>query len=113
MPKVVVQTIVSATIKEAAAAKTGRQRAETHRSTGNRRAIGTTVAQGSLGRKITSPLIIAITTSARVPSMSSPRGGGSRALAASPIKSGATVIMPSASDANQCCQMVKIGAVEL
>jgi two-component system NtrC family sensor kinase len=29
-----------------------------------------------------------------------------------PLSSGATVTMPSASDANQCCQMVKLGAIE-
>ena len=44
--------------------------------------------------------------------MTSLRGGGSRAAEASPINSGATVTMPSASDANQCCQVVSAGAAD-
>jgi hypothetical protein len=38
--------------------------------------------------------------------------GRSRAAEASPIHSGETATMPSASDANQCCQMVRTDAVE-
>jgi hypothetical protein len=39
------------------------------------------------------------------------RVGGARTAAASPITSGATVTMPTASDANQFCQVAKIDAV--
>jgi hypothetical protein len=35
-----------------------------------------------------------------------------RSRAASPINSGATATMPSASDANQRCQVLRTGAVE-
>jgi hypothetical protein len=59
------------------------------------------------------PVIAASTTSAAVPSMSSLRRGGSRTAAASPITSGATATMPTASDANQSRQVVSIGAVGL
>lgn len=41
------------------------------------------------------------------------RGGGSRRALARPIINGATVIMPTKSDINQCCQVVHIGAVGL
>jgi hypothetical protein len=51
--------------------------------------------------------------SAPTPSMISWRGGGSRTASARPITTGATVIMPTASDANQCCQVVQIGAIGL
>ena len=42
--------------------------------------------------------------------MSSLRGGGRRSAAATPITSGATIIMPMASDANQCRQLVNNSA---
>src|SRR5580704_12875159 len=112
MPKIVVQTMVKATMNAAAEEKTGRQRAASHSNSGNNRATGTTVAQGSRGMKITMPLIAASTASATPPSLSSLLGGGSRAAEASPMSSGATATMPSMSDANQCCQMVRVGAVE-
>src|SRR4030081_496167 len=101
MPKVVVHTIVSATMNAAAAANTGRQRAASHSNSGNSRAIGTKVAHDSRGRKILIALVAVIATSAMAPSMASLCGGGSRTAAATPINSGATVTMPSASDANQ------------
>src|SRR5262249_40313930 len=41
------------------------------------------------------------------------RGGGSRRTLARPITNGATVIMPTESDTNQCCQVVHIGTVGL
>ena len=63
--------------------------------------------------KLQIPLIPVSTTSAATPSMSSLRGGGLRAAEASSIISGATVRIPSASDANQCCQVDKMDAVEL
>ena len=96
-----------------AAAKTGRQRAASHNNKGNSSALGTTVFQGSCGSEIIIPVIAASSASAVVPSMSSFRGGGSRTAAASPITSGATATMPTASEANQCHQVVSIGAVGL
>jgi len=104
MPKVVVHTIVSATINAAAAANAGRPRAASH----NSRAIGTTAANDTQGRKITKVLVTVIAASATTPSRISFGGGGSRATVAAPISS----TMPSASDANQCCQMVRLGTVE-
>ena len=74
--------------------------------------MGTTVANDTRGRKMTSVLVTVIAASAKAPSRLSFGGGGSRTAAATPISSGATVTMPSASDANQCCQMVRLGAVE-
>src|SRR3954469_24521820 len=98
MPKVVVHTIVSAMTKAAAAANTGRQRADSHSNSGNTKAIGNTVSQDCCGKKIIIALINDIAASATAPSRASLGGGGSRAAAASPISSGATVTMPSASD---------------
>src|SRR6266852_8784438 len=111
MPRVVVHTIVSATTNAAAAANTGRQRAASQSNRGNSRAIGTTVANDACGRKITSVIVSVIATSATATSRISFGDGGSRAAAAAPISSGATVRIPSASDANQCCQIVKLDAV--
>jgi hypothetical protein len=39
------------------------------------------------------------------------RGGGSRTASARPITGGATIMMPTTSEANQCSQVVQIGAV--
>src|SRR3954464_51827 len=94
----------------AAEAKTGWQRAVTHKISGNSSAMGTAVVQGSAGRKITTTLMAVRAASARKPSIASFRGGGLRAAEASPITSGAIVMMPSASDANQFCQVAKIDA---
>src|SRR5215471_10163736 len=113
MPKVIVQTIVSETMNAAAAANTGRQRAASHSRIGNSRATGTTVSHGSGGSETMMIVITANAISATTPSMISLRGGGSRKASATPITSGATVMMPTASDANQCCQVVQIGAVGL
>src|SRR6516162_6479422 len=57
MPIVVVQTIARVTMKAAAAANTGRQRAAIHNRTGNSSAIGTTVVQGSGGSAMTITLM--------------------------------------------------------
>src|SRR5215470_3602100 len=111
MPMVVVQTMARVTMKAAAAAKTGRQRAAIHNRTGNSSAIGTTVVQGSGGRAMTTTLMTMSDASAANPSMVSLRAGGSRAAEASPITSGAMVTMPRASDANQFCQVTKTDAV--
>src|SRR4029079_9087128 len=112
MPKVVVHTTVKATTNAAAAANAGRQRAASHSSRGNTNASGTIVANETRGRKIASVLVTVIAASATAPSKVSFGGGGSLTAAARPISSGATVTMPSASDANQCCQMVRLGTVE-
>src|SRR5208282_491499 len=101
MPNVVAQTIVKATINAAAAAKTGLQRAASHSSSGKNAAMGTTAAQDCRGKKIMTPHRKLSAPSATAPSITSLRGGGSRATETSPINSGATVTMPSASDANQ------------
>src|SRR5438045_3357087 len=99
------------TMKAAAAANTGRQRAAIHNRTGNSSAIGMTVVQGSGGSAMTVTPITASDTRARRPSIVSFFAGGLRAAEASPITSGAIVTMPSASDANQFCQVTKTDAV--
>src|SRR5215471_8929458 len=111
MPIVVVQTIARVTMKAAAAANTGRQRAAIHHRTGNSSAIGTTVVQGSGGSAMTITLMTMSDASAARPSMVSFGPGGARVAEASPITSGAIVMIPSASDANQFCQVTKSGAV--
>src|SRR5215813_9919348 len=113
MPKVVIQTNVKAIMNAAAEAKMGRERAASHSNRGKRAAMGTTIPQWPCGRRTTNPLSQASATSATIPSTSSLRGGGSRVVEASSIISGATVRIPSPSDANQCCQVAKTGAVEL
>src|SRR6516225_9666992 len=112
MPKMVVQTTAKDTMNAPVAAKNGRHRAASHNSIGNSRAPGTTVSQGSGGSEMMKPVITASKASAVPPSTSSLRGGGSRTAAAHPITSGATAIMPTTSEANQCHQMVSIGAEE-
>src|SRR5262245_20864150 len=111
MPKVVVQTIERLTMNAAAAAKTGRQRAASHNSGANSTAAGPTVAKSSDRRKMASTLTRASAATANMPSTSSPSDGRSREAAASSISNGATVIIPSPSDANQCCQVVNIDVV--
>src|SRR5258708_7550192 len=113
MSNVIVQIIVSETMNVAAAANPGRQRTASHSRIGKSKAIGRTVFHGSGGSKTMMTVITASATSATAPSMISLRGGGSRKAPARPITSGATVMMPMASDANQCCQVAQIGAVGL
>ena len=60
--------------------------------------------------KMVSPLTRASAATAKAPSTNSLSDGRSREAAASPISSGATVMIPSPSDANQCCQVVNIDA---
>src|SRR4029077_16716897 len=110
MPNTAVETTVMETRNTAAAAKTGRPRAESHNNIGNSNATGTTVSQCCCGREIEIPVITASTTSAIVPSINSLRGGGCRKAAVSPITSGATMTIPIASDANQCSQVLSNGA---
>src|SRR5262249_21729329 len=113
MPIVVVQTIARVTMKAAAAANTGRQRAAIHSRTGNSSAIGTTVVQGSGGSAMTTRLRTMSDARAAGPSVFSCGPGGPRVAEASPITSGAIVMIPSESDANQFCQVTKSGAVGL
>src|SRR5882724_5273974 len=113
MPKVVVQTIERLTMSAAAAAKTGWQRAASHNSGANNTATGPTVANSSDRRKMATPLTSASAATANAPSTSSLSGGRSREAEASSISSGATVMIPSPSDAIQCCQVVNIGVVVL
>src|SRR6266436_152237 len=113
MPKVVVQTIARLTMNAADAAKTGRQRAASHSSGANNTATGPTVAKSSDRRKMASPLTRASAATAKAPSTNSLSGGRSREAETSSISNGATVIIPSPSDANQCCQVVNIGVVVL
>src|ERR1700721_719324 len=113
MPKVVVHTIEMLTINAAAAAKTGRQRAASHSSGANNTATGPTVAKSSDCMEMASPLTRASAATAKAPSTNSVSEGRSCEAAASSISNGATVIIPSPSDANQCSQVVKIGVVAL
>src|SRR5215470_6387606 len=113
MPNVIVQTIVSETIIAAAAANTGWLRAVIQSRIGNSTAIGSTVSHGSGGSETTMIVVTANVTSAAMPSSISWRAGGWRSASARPITRGATVMTPKASDTNQCCQMLQIGAVGL
>src|ERR1700749_2137091 len=113
MRKVVAQTIERLTMKAAAAAKTGRQRAASHNSGANNTATGPTLAKSSDRWKMANPLTSASATTVTAPSTSSLNGGRSREAGASSISNGATVIIPKPSDANQCCQIVRIGVVVL
>src|SRR5258708_22923607 len=94
MLNVVVQTIVRATMKAPAAAKTGLQRAASHSSNGNSRATTATITQASRGKKIISPLNAASTTSATTLSIISLPAGGTRTAETSPINSPATATVP-------------------
>src|SRR5258708_39406410 len=113
MPKVVVQTMERLTKSGATAAKPGWQRAASHSSGANNTATGPTVAKSSDRKKMASPLTRANAATAKAPSTSSLGDGRSREAEPSSISNGATVIIPSPSDANQCCQIVNIGVVVL
>src|SRR5260370_27081598 len=101
MQKVIVQTIVSETMNTAAAANTGWQRAAIHSRNGNSRAGGSAGSHDSGGSKTVMAFITANTTSATMPSMISYAGVCLRKNMAKPITSGATVMIPMASEANQ------------
>src|SRR5215468_5825395 len=113
MPKAIVHMIASETMNAAAAANTGWQRDVIHSRMGNSTATGATGSHGSGGSETMMMVITANTASAMTPSRVSLRGGGSCRALTTPIASGATVMMPMASDANQCHQVVQIGAVGL
>src|SRR5581483_11999373 len=98
---IVVQTIVMANMKVAIAVKAGRRRAAIQTTSGLIAAIASSKVQGWFGRKTMPAHSTAATVSARAASVSSRRGGGLRISDASPIASGATVMMPSASEATQ------------
>src|SRR5262245_27336447 len=104
--------MIAATTNTAAAANTGRQRAPSHSSSGNRTVTDAIVAQGPDITAKAKWLVAASTTSTSVPSKISRHDGTSRAAAASSINSGATVMMPSASDTNQSDQTASAGAAE-
>src|SRR5215468_6774165 len=110
MPKIVVTTIVIETKNAPAAENAGRARAASHAKTGNSQVIGNSVSQSPRGSEMIIPVTNAITRSPNVPSMTSFHGDGRRTTAASPITSGATAMMPTKSDANQCCQLSSTGA---
>src|SRR4029453_7171140 len=110
MPKIVVTTILIETKKAPAAENAGRSRAASHTKTGNSQVIGNTVSQSTRGSEMISPVTNARARSPNVPSMTSLPGDGRRTTAASPTTSGATAMMPTKSDANQCCQLSSIGA---
>src|SRR5215467_14337457 len=100
LPKMVVQTIVMETRNAPAAEKDGSQRAASHNNIGNSQVIGNTVSQSSRGSQMINVVVIASAASASAPSIISLSGGGRRTMAANPITSGATAMMPTASDAN-------------
>ena len=56
--------------------------------------------------------VMARSVRATLPSTVSLSDGGSRVMATRPITNGATVTMPTASDANQWYQIVRADAVE-
>src|SRR5690348_12260290 len=113
MPKVVVQTMERLTMNAAAAAKTGWQRAASHNRGANKTATGPTFASRSERRKIARALASASTATVNTPSANSLGDGRSRKAEASSISNGATVMIPSPSETNQCCQVVAIGVAVL
>jgi len=95
----VVQTIVIAMMKVAAAVNSGRSRAAIQTINGHRAAMARSKVQfGIKIRNVHKPLN---TASDKIPSAISRFGGNSRKSAANPIISGAIVMVPSASEANQ------------
>src|SRR5262245_54006879 len=108
--KVTARTIVSEVTNIAVDVKAGRQRAESHNSNGNRSSTGTTVShQISGNRKMTNPVVAATAMTAALASNNSRRGVRTRVKATSAIINGATVMMPIASDANQCRHVISAG----
>src|SRR5262245_23906896 len=110
MTQIVVKTIVIETPNAPAAENAGRARAASHAKTGNSQVSGNTVSQSLRGSEMISPVTNARARSPNVPSMTSLHGDGRRTTAANPITSGATAMMPTKSDAKQCCQVTRIGA---
>ena len=108
--KVTAQTIMSEITNIAADVKASRQRTESHNSNGNKSSTGTTTSHQISGNtKMIIPVIAAIAARTVQPSMTSRRGVGTRPKATSPSIIGATVMMPIASDANQCRHVIRKG----
>ena len=99
--KIVVQTIVIATMNVAIAVNAGRRRDAIQSRSGQSAPIASSAVQGSLGKKTSKAHTRDTTASAKTPSAISRRGGRLRANDASPIARGATAMIPSASDENQ------------
>src|SRR5712692_9087758 len=95
--KIVVQTIVIAMMNVATAVNAERRR---------------DAVQGSLGKKTSNAHTRDTTASAKTPSAISRRGGRLRVNDASPIARGATTMVPSASDENQCSQITRGDAAD-
>src|SRR5262249_18192347 len=112
MPNVTVQTTVEVIMNTAAAANTGRQRAVSQKSNGSGEASGRIVAQWLVGKANPTMVAALRATSAIAASANSTAFGRSRTARMSPMTNGATVTMPSASDANQWYHVVKTVAVE-
>src|ERR1700722_6154093 len=89
-----------------AAANIGRVRAASQSKIGSDHATGSSISQVPRGSKTVTTVTAASATRATVPSMKSRRGGGCRTAPATPITKGATVIMPTNTDANQCSATV-------
>ena len=108
---VVIQTIASATMNAAAAAKYGLQRAAIHNNIGK---IETRATSSHGARCMTTRRRFAKASVVRAtaPSTVSLSDGKSRATATRPITNGAIVTMPIASDANQWYQIVRADAVD-
>src|ERR1051325_3432387 len=104
--------MVTATMATAAAAKPGWQRAASQSESGKNSAMMTSTAQTSLGSRRIRAANAPAQTRATRHSASSRGGGGSRAMPASPISMGATMMMPIASETNQVRQIVSTGAGE-
>ena len=81
-------------------------------SSGNKKAAGAIRDQDPVSRANANPLATDTMATANVPSSSSRHDGASRTAAATPISSGATVMTPSASDANQTSHTSRNSAVE-
>ena len=99
-------------VNTAPAANTGRQREPSQSSSGNKNAAGAISDQDPVNRAKAKPFATDTMTTATVPSSNSRHDGGSRTAAATPIRSGATVMTPSASDANQTSHTSRNDAVE-
>src|SRR5205814_6192028 len=103
-------TVIRQTTKTAAEVNAGRQRADSHNRSGNNSSTGITRSHQASGKtKMIAAIAAATAMSPTRPSMTSRRGAGTRTTDASPIINGATVMMPIASEENQCCQVTRKG----
>src|SRR5262245_31013864 len=88
-------------VNTAPAANTGRQREPSQNSSGNKNVAGAIKDQEPVSRVNANPFATETMATASVPSSNSRLDGTSRKAAAAPIKSGAIVMTPITSDANQ------------